>query len=136
MLADGPDYAEVYTEVTKTELKKSHAHVTWKLKNFNDLNNWSKDMQLIPVMSSPTLRIHFESNISALRPGAVEDLMLRVRIPEEFTASHLILMLKLKQNKRFVGPVMLLFIKIIKRQQTEIEESSFALDDRSDNSAQ
>lgn len=115
-LADGQEYAEVYTEVTKTESKKAHAHVTWRLKNSDDQLSWSDELQLMPVMSSPTLRIHFESNIDSLRPGQVEDLQLRVRIPEEYTANHLILMLRLKCKKRFVGPLMLLFVKIIKRQ--------------------
>ena len=27
------DLAEVYTEVTRTERKKAHAHVVWKIKN-------------------------------------------------------------------------------------------------------
>merc|ERR1719469_200056 len=36
-------------------------------------------------MSNPTLRIEFSSKIAPLRPGSVEDLKLRVRIPEEYT---------------------------------------------------
>jgi len=135
MLSAGPDYAEVYTEVTRSESKKSHAHVSWKLKNFADLDSWSKSMNLMPVMSNPTLRIEFSSKIAPLRPGSVEDLKLRVRIPEEYTANHLILMLKLKQEKKFVGPTMLLFVKIINRPDAEqVEESSFVQDDRSDGS--
>lgn len=66
-LAQGPESAEVYTEVTKVDSKKVHAHVTWKLKNISIGADWAPDMQLIPVMSSPTLRIHFESNICQLR---------------------------------------------------------------------
>merc|ERR1719469_1149978 len=86
-------------------------------------------------MSNPTLRIEFSSKIAPLRPGSVEDLKLRVRIPEEYTANHLILMLKLKQEKKFVGPTMLLFVKIINRPDAEqVEESSFVQDDRSDGS--
>ena len=58
-----------------------------------------------------------------------------MRIPEEYTANHLILMLRLKSKKRFLGPLMFLFIKIIKRLDKSIEESAFDLQsDRSDNS--
>lgn len=96
MLENGPDYAEVYTEVTKSAGKKVHATLVWKLKNTSEDAEWAKDMQLIPVMSSPTLRIHFESNICQLAKSKVGELKLRVRIPSEYTASHLILMLKLK----------------------------------------
>jgi len=81
-------------------------------------------MELVPVMSSPTLRIHFESNIAQLQPGCTQDLSLRVRIPEEYTANHLILLLKLRQGKRFLGPTLILFVKIMKL--NSVEESSFA----------
>mmetsp|Transcript_33756 Transcript_33756/g.41686 ORF Transcript_33756/g.41686 Transcript_33756/m.41686 type:complete len:99 (+) Transcript_33756:2140-2436(+) len=89
-------------------------------------------MQLVPVMSSPTLRVHFESNIADLRPGGVEDLNIKVRIPEEFSSNHLILFLKLKQGRRFLGPSMLLFVKIIKSRSSEVEESSFVQEDQVD----
>ena len=69
MLAEGAQFAEVYTEVTKTEMKKAYAHVVWKLKNNDSQHIWSEDLQLMPVMSSPTLRIHFDSNIDQLGPG-------------------------------------------------------------------
>lgn len=134
-LASGSDYAEVYTEVTKKEGRKAHANVTWSLRNASTENSWTPKMQLVPVMSNPTLRIHFESSVAGLRPGGVEELKLKVRIPEEFNSNHLILFLKLKQGRRFVGPSMLLFVKIIRSESGDVEESSFAQDDLSDGSA-
>lgn len=132
-LEKGSEYAEVYTEVTRQETHKVHANVTWKLKNTSKHASWSANLQLIPVMSSPTLRIHFESNICQLRQGSTGELKLKVRIPEEYTANHLIMLLKLRQGKkRFVGPSLLLFVKIIKRQDDDREVSSFAQDDGSD----
>ena len=125
----------MYTEVTKKEGRKAHANVTWSLRNASTENSWSKKMQLVPVMSYPTLRIHFESSVAGLRPGGVEELKLKVRIPEEFNSNHLILFLKLKQGRRFVGPSMLLFVKIIRSESGDVEESSFAQDDLSDGSA-
>jgi len=41
------------------------------------------------------------------------ELKLRVKIPEDYTANHLILLLKIKQGKKFIGPTMMLFAKII-----------------------
>ena len=65
-VANGADYTEVFTEVTKTQGKKAQATLVWKLKNSSEDVDWAQDMQLIPVMSSPTLRIHFESSICQL----------------------------------------------------------------------
>ncbi len=95
-MANGRGAAEVYSEVNRVEGKRVHAHVTWKLKNTSESNtDWTNDMKLVPVISNPTLRIHFESNICPLRAGTTSDLKLRLRIPSEFTANHLILLLKL-----------------------------------------
>ena len=94
-MANGLEAAEVYTEVTRVEGKRVHAHVTWKLKNTSENADWTDNMKLVPVISNPTLRIHFESNICPLRSGSTSDLKLRLRIPSEFTANHLILLLKL-----------------------------------------
>jgi len=33
VIAGSEDLAEVYTEVTRTDRKKAHAHVVWKIKN-------------------------------------------------------------------------------------------------------
>jgi hypothetical protein len=33
LIAGSEDLAEVYTEVTRTERKKAHCHVVWKIKN-------------------------------------------------------------------------------------------------------
>lgn len=114
-LANGHDHAEVYTEVTREEGKKAYCQVVWSLRNTSPRFNWTSGMQLIPVHSSPTLRIHYDSDICELEHGVSGDMKLRVRIPEEFTANHLILMCKLKQGKRYVGPILILYAKIIKR---------------------
>ena len=130
-LTKGDEYAEVYTEMTRMEGKRAHAHVTWKLSNSSKFQ-WHGNMKLVPVMSSPTLRIHFESNIAELERDTYGDLKLRVRIPEDFKTNHLILMLKLKQGKTCVGPNLLLFIKIIKRMASDEEVSSFALENNNE----
>lgn len=62
-LADGPDFAEVYTEVTKAELQKARANVTWRLRNASPRFKWSEGMELMPVFSAPRTRINFETNI-------------------------------------------------------------------------
>jgi hypothetical protein len=80
-------------------------------------------------MSSPTLRIHFESEICELRPESTGDLKLRVKIPADYTANHLILLLKTKSGKKFIGPTMMLFAKIIKRRSSQEEFSSFDVED-------
>ena len=57
------------------------------------------------------------------------ELKLRVKIPEDYTANHLILLLKIKQGKKFIGPTLMLFAKIIKRRSSQEEFSSFDVED-------
>ena len=74
-------------------------------------------MQLIPITSSPTLRIHFEAQICQLAPRRTEELKLRVKLPVEFKSNHLIMLLKLKQsNGMYVGPAFILCAKIINKE--------------------
>ena len=65
-LADGPDFAEVYTEVSRTEGTKANARVVWKLRNTSEYYKWHAGMQIVPCISIPTLRIAFKSNICQL----------------------------------------------------------------------
>ena len=90
-------------------------------------------MQLVPVLSYPTLRIKPESNICELIQDEVGQLNVRVRLPENYKANHLILMFKLKDGKRHVGPNLLLCTKIINRKVVEEEVSAFAMENDLDN---
>ena len=90
-------------------------------------------MQLVPVLSYPTLRIKPESNICELIQDEVGQLNVRVRLPENYKANHLILMFKLKDGKRHVGPNLLLCAKIINRKVVEEEVSAFAMENDLDN---
>ena len=85
-------------------------------------------MRLIPVFSNPTLRVHYESNFCEIGTSETGDLKLKVRLPENFTANHLILVLKMKQGENFVGPNLLLFVKVIKQNNDNLEVSSFAIE--------
>lgn len=128
-IANGPDYAEVYTEMTKIQGEKAHASLVWKLKNPSEEFDWAADMQLIPVMSSPTLKIAFDSKICQLPKTKTGQLTLRLSLPKDFTANHLILMLKLKQGRKFTGPLLGIFVKIMPKQsedENSCEVSAFA----------
>ena len=85
-------------------------------------------MRLIPVFSNPTLRVHYESNFCEIGPNETGDLKLKVRLPEDFNSNHLILVLKMKQGENFVGPNLLLFVKVIKQRDDMSEVSSFAIE--------
>lgn len=79
-------------------------------------------MQLIPIMSSPKVRMHFDSNICQLQGTKSGILNVQIDIPAEFDQKHLIMLFKLKTNKKsFVGPNLLLYVKII----PAVEISSF-----------
>lgn len=97
-LVDGPDFSEVYTEVTRTEGKRAHARVIWKLRNPNENFKWAKNLQLVPCSSFPTLRIHWESDIAQLNVLSNGTLKLHVQIPADFKANHLILLFKMRQS--------------------------------------
>jgi len=43
-LANKNDFAEIYTEVTRTVGHKKHAHVVWKLKNRSSRFKWAPGM--------------------------------------------------------------------------------------------
>ena len=87
-------------------------------------------MQLIPILSSPTLRIFFDSDICRLSAREDGELKLRIKLPEDYPANHLILLLKLKHKERYVGPTMMLFIKIINRKASlDCEKSAFDIDE-------
>ena len=132
-LVNGPEFAEVYTEVTRTEGKKAHARVVWKLRNSNEHLKWSKDLQIVPCSSFPTLRIHWESDICQLEYLSNGELKLHVQIPEDFKSNHLILLLKMRQaNGQYIGPNLLLFVKLINQKASGEEVSAFAQDNNSD----
>jgi len=65
-LANKDDPVDIYTEVTRVEGTKAHINVVWNLKNKSSQNKWNPNMQLVPVLSYPTLRIKPESNICEL----------------------------------------------------------------------
>lgn len=125
-MANKNDFTEIYTEVTRTVGHKKHAHVVWKLKNKSSRFKWASGMQLIPVLSNPTLRIKPESNICELVQDEIGELKVTVRLPENYTANHMILMLKHKHMDRYVGPNLLLCMKIINRKVSNEEVSAFA----------
>lgn len=79
-------------------------------------------MQLIPIMSTPTIKAIFDSNICQLRGGKTGNLNLVISLPAEFDQNNLILMFKIRTNKKvFVGPTLVLYVKIV----PTIEVSSF-----------
>ena len=75
----------------------------------------AENMQLTPVFSSPVLRVNFQSDISQLEKQRKGELKLRIVIPSDYTANHLVLLLKLKNGRRFVGPTLFLFAKIVNK---------------------
>jgi len=82
-------------------------------------------MQLIPICSSPLIRVHYETSICELSPNRREDLKLRVKLPADFKSNHLVMVLKLKQGNTFIGPTFLLCTKIITKQRVSHEVSAF-----------
>ena len=86
-------------------------------------------MHLIPVWSVPTLRIHYESKVCSLPPGQEGELVFKFTIPAEYTANHLMMLLKLTEGRRCVGPNLLLFCKIITKKSPQADQgevSAFA----------
>ena len=99
----------------------SEISVNWKLKN-NKQAAWSNKMQLIPIMSSPTVKVNFDSDICQLQGMKSGTLNVKLDIPGEFAENHLIMMFKLRTNKKvFIGPTLCLYVKII----PAVEISSF-----------
>jgi hypothetical protein len=120
VIAGSEDMAEVYTEITRIERKKSNAHVVWKVKNASKRHPLIPNLELIPIMSSPTLNIHFSSKICQLSMNSTGEIKLRIKIPEDYNENHLILVLKLKnKNNRLVGPTLMMFAKIITRKSSQ-----------------
>jgi hypothetical protein len=130
VMTGSEDMAEIYTEITRIEGKKSHARVVWKVKNVYTKHPLIPNLQLIPIMSSPTLRIHNDPESCQLLMNSTVEIKLRIKIPESYNENHLILVLKLKQNnQKFVGPTLMMFAKIIKRRSSQEEFSSFDVEE-------
>jgi len=60
------DPREIYCEVTKQKGEPIDVSVNWKLKNTKEVA-WNNKMQLIPIMSSPTVKAIFDSDICQLQ---------------------------------------------------------------------
>ena len=58
-LAEAPEMAEVYTEITRIEGQKTNARVVWKLKNTHKRYSLRQNLQLTPVFAYPTMRVNF-----------------------------------------------------------------------------
>ena len=77
-------------------------------------------MQLVPLRASPEVRVEFNSAICRLEKNATGTLELSVNIPKDFTADHLVLLLRLKHGENnFVGPPLLLFVKIVGQEKSQ-----------------
>ena len=61
-MASLEDPREIYCEVTKQTNVTTEVSVNWKLKNNKEVA-WNNKMQLIPIMSSPTVKAIFDSDI-------------------------------------------------------------------------
>jgi len=104
---------EVYCEVVYNPAKKAEAKVIWKLKN-SGKTHWPEQLALIPLMSAPTVRMFFESKISPLEANSQSDMAVTIQIPEGCLEKHLIVLFRLKTNKRqFVGPTLLVFVRLV-----------------------
>ena len=107
------DPREIYCEVTKQPRKPTEINVNWKLRNTKQ-TSWTNKMQLIPIMSSPTVRCNFDSDICQLQGMKSGNLNVTIKIPAEFDQNNLIMVFTLKTNKKiFVGPTLVLFVKIV-----------------------
>ena len=77
-------------------------------------------MSLVPLRASPEVRVEFNSEICRLEKNATGTLELSVNIPSDFTADHLILLLRLRHGENnFVGPPLLLFVKIVGQEKSQ-----------------
>ena len=111
-MASVQDTREIYCEVNKKHGFAAEVNVNWKLKNTKQ-SAWPSKLQLIPIMASPTVRCHFDSNICQLQGMKSGNLKLNIEIPPEFDSNSLVMVLKLKTNKKiFVGPTLVLYVKI------------------------
>ena len=61
-MATMEDTREVYCEINKKNGFAADVNVTWKLRNTKQ-SAWPSKMKLLPIMSSPTVRCNFDSNI-------------------------------------------------------------------------
>ena len=111
-MASSVEPREVYCEASKKQGSPLQVNVNWKLRNTKQMA-WPSQMQLIPIMSSPTVRCNFDSKICQLQGMKSGELKLNIDIPAEFDSSSLVMVLKLKANKKvFVGPTLILYVKI------------------------
>ena len=78
-LAAGQD-AEVYCEVSYKG-QATNIELQWRLRNDKNIT-WPANLELIPVISSPTIRMFFQSNICQLRPKSESTLKVNLQIPE------------------------------------------------------
>ena len=73
-------------------------------------------------MSSPTVKAVFDSDICQLQGMKSGNLNLKLELPADFDQHNMIMMFKLRTNKKiFVGPTLVLYVKII----PGLEVSSF-----------
>lgn len=120
-MATMEDPRDVYCEITKQPNIPNEISVNWKLKNTREIA-WNNKMQLIPIMSSPTVKAIFDSDICQLQGMKSGNLNLKLQIPAVFDQNNLIMMFKLRTNKKvFVGPTLVLHVKIV----PAVEVSSF-----------
>lgn len=89
---------DVYCEVAYNDNQTSF-DVTWRVRNDASVE-WPAQLQLIPVVASPTIRTFFESKICSLRAESESGLRVRIELPEKLEHSYLVLLLKMRTNKR------------------------------------
>lgn len=71
------------------------------------------------------MRVNFQSDICQLEKQKTGEMKLRINIPEDYSANYLILLLKLKARRNFVGPTLMLMAKIITKRSSDVEQSAF-----------
>ena len=90
-------------------------------------------MQLIPMLSAPATRLLFTSRIAPLDPESESAMRVKVSLPEDLESNYFMAVFRVKTSKRqFVGPQLVVFIKIKEEPRDPALKSSF--DDSVDDS--
>lgn len=116
---------EIYCEVVRSPNTEVEVSLKWTLHNARINTPWPEGLQVIPVLSAPSVRMFFESDICQLEPNADSDLNVKLKIPQNSESHYYVLLLKIKTGQRyFTGPNMVAFIKLIDPQKALLVEQS------------
>ena len=106
------DKSEIYSELVWNSYKRNEVHIKWKLRNPKQ-TSWPRNMQLVPILAFPPLRVSLESCVCQLDGFDSGELNVKMQLPHDFMSESLIIVFKLRTaTQDLVGPTLINFLKI------------------------